>query len=42
VSREHWMHFRKFLPSRRDPVGVTDRVVIYNEITKALAAESGS
>jgi len=42
VSREHWIHFRKFLPSRRDPVGVTDRVVIYNEITKALAAESGS
>jgi uncharacterized Ntn-hydrolase superfamily protein len=42
VSREHWMHFRKFLPSRRDPVGVTDRRVINAEIAKALAAESGS
>jgi uncharacterized Ntn-hydrolase superfamily protein len=40
VSREHWMHFRKFLPSRRDPVGTTDRVVINAEIAKALAAES--
>src|SRR5262249_46107304 len=42
VSREHWMHFRKFLPSRRDPVGITDRRVINAEIAKALAAESGS
>jgi uncharacterized Ntn-hydrolase superfamily protein len=40
VSREHWMHFRKFLPSRRDPVGTTDRAVINAEIAKALAAES--
>jgi len=40
VSREHWMHFRKFLPSRRDPVGTTDRAVIIAEIAKALAAES--
>jgi uncharacterized Ntn-hydrolase superfamily protein len=42
VSREHWMHFRKFLPSRRDPVGVVDRAVINAEIAKALAAESPS
>ena len=41
VSRERWTHFRKFLPSRRDPVGVTDRSIIDAEITKALAAESG-
>jgi uncharacterized Ntn-hydrolase superfamily protein len=40
VSRQHWMHFRKFLPSRRDPVGITDRTVINAEIAKALAAES--
>jgi uncharacterized Ntn-hydrolase superfamily protein len=40
VSREHWTHFRKFLPSRRDPVGTTDRGVIIAEIAKALAAES--
>src|ERR1043166_9167520 len=37
VSREHWMHFRKFLPSRRDRVGITDRTVINAEIAKALA-----
>lgn len=42
VSREHWMHFRKFLPSRRDPVGIVDRAVINAEIAKALAAESTS
>jgi len=40
VSREHWTHFRKFLPGRRDPVGITDRAVINAEIAKALAAES--
>jgi uncharacterized Ntn-hydrolase superfamily protein len=40
VSREHWMHFRKFLPSRRDPVGIVDRAVINAEMAKALAAES--
>jgi uncharacterized Ntn-hydrolase superfamily protein len=37
VSREHWMHFRKVLPSRRDPVGITDRAVINAEIAKSLA-----
>src|SRR5205807_9455443 len=37
VSRERWTHFRKFLPSRRDPVGITDRNVIDAEIAKALA-----
>jgi uncharacterized Ntn-hydrolase superfamily protein len=42
VSREHWMHFRKILPSRRDPVGITDRALINAEIAKALAAESAT
>jgi uncharacterized Ntn-hydrolase superfamily protein len=37
VSREHWMHFRKFLPSRQNRVGTTDRAVINAEIAKALA-----
>jgi uncharacterized Ntn-hydrolase superfamily protein len=41
VSREHWTHFRKFLPGRHDPVGTTDRTVINAGIAKALAAESG-
>lgn len=28
VSRERWVHFRRFLPGHADPVGVTDRTVI--------------
>lgn len=38
VSCERWTIFRRFLPSRRDPVGVTDRTVIEREIARALAA----
>jgi len=37
VSRERWTIFRRFLPSRRDPVGVTDRTVIEQEIARELA-----
>ena len=40
VSRERWVHFRKFLARRGDPVGVTDRDVINTEIEKAVALES--
>ena len=39
VSRERWMSFRRFLPSRRDPVGVTDRSIIEMEIARELAGE---
>ena len=28
VSRERWVHFRKYLPSRKNPAGITDRAVI--------------
>jgi uncharacterized Ntn-hydrolase superfamily protein len=28
VSRERWVHFRAFLPTRKNPAGITDRVVI--------------
>ncbi len=28
VSRERWVHFRQFLPTRKNPAGVTDRAVI--------------
>jgi uncharacterized Ntn-hydrolase superfamily protein len=34
VSRERWMSFRRFLPGRRDPVGVTDRSIIEIEIAR--------
>jgi uncharacterized Ntn-hydrolase superfamily protein len=40
VSRERFVHFRPFMPSRRNPVGVTDRTIIEAEIAKALAAEN--
>jgi uncharacterized Ntn-hydrolase superfamily protein len=39
VSRERWVHFRRFLPKRGDPVGTTDRDLINAEINKALALE---
>ena len=39
VSRERWVHFRKFLPSRANPAGETDRAVIDAGIAAALAAE---
>jgi uncharacterized Ntn-hydrolase superfamily protein len=28
VSRESWVHFRKFLPTRQNPAGITDRATI--------------
>jgi uncharacterized Ntn-hydrolase superfamily protein len=39
VSRERWISFRRFLPGRRDPVGVTDRSIIEMEIARELAGE---
>lgn len=37
VSRERWVHFRKFLPTRQDPAGVTDRQTIDVDIEAAIA-----
>jgi uncharacterized Ntn-hydrolase superfamily protein len=28
VSRERWVHFRRFLPTRQNPSGITDRAII--------------
>jgi uncharacterized Ntn-hydrolase superfamily protein len=47
VSRERWVHYRKFLPRKQDPVGELDRDVINAGIEAALRAsnekqESGS
>jgi uncharacterized Ntn-hydrolase superfamily protein len=39
VSRERWVHFRKYLPSRRNPAGITDRTVIDAGIAAALESE---
>ena len=38
VSRERWVHFRTFLPTRDNPAGVTDRATI----DAAIAAETSS
>jgi uncharacterized Ntn-hydrolase superfamily protein len=38
VSREHWVHFRQFLPSRKNPAGTTDRDTIDAGIKASIAA----
>jgi uncharacterized Ntn-hydrolase superfamily protein len=40
VSRERWVHFRKFLPTRQNPAGVTDRATIDASIAAATAGET--
>jgi len=40
VSRERWVHFRKFLPTRKNPAGITDRATIDAGIEAARAAET--
>ncbi len=40
VSRERWVHFRKFLPTRQNPAGITDRATIDASIAAATASES--
>jgi uncharacterized Ntn-hydrolase superfamily protein len=37
VSRERWVHFRQFLPSRKNPAGVTDRETIDAGVAAAIA-----
>lgn len=39
VSRERWVHFRQFLPSRENPAGVTDRATIDAGIEAAMAGQ---
>lgn len=40
VSRERWVHFRAFLPTRTNPAGVTDRATIDASVQAAIAAKS--
>jgi hypothetical protein len=40
VSRERWVHFRKFLPTRTNPAGITDRAVIDASIAAVTASET--
>ena len=39
VSRQHWVHFRKYLPSRDDPAGVTDRETIEAGMAASMAEQ---
>jgi uncharacterized Ntn-hydrolase superfamily protein len=39
VSRERWVHFRKYLPTRKNPAGITDRGTIDAGIEAAIAGE---
>jgi uncharacterized Ntn-hydrolase superfamily protein len=36
VSRDIWVHFRKFMPTRKNPAGVTDRKTIDATIQSAV------
>jgi uncharacterized Ntn-hydrolase superfamily protein len=40
VSRERWVHFRQFLPSRKNPAGITDRATIDAGIEAAIASQT--
>jgi len=39
VSRERWVHLRKFLPTRENPAGITDRATIDASIEAAIAGQ---
>jgi uncharacterized Ntn-hydrolase superfamily protein len=39
VSRERWVHFRKYLPTRKNPAGITDRAAIDAGVAAAIAGK---
>jgi uncharacterized Ntn-hydrolase superfamily protein len=39
ISRERWVHFRQFLPTRKNPAGITDRTIIDATIEAAIAGQ---
>jgi uncharacterized Ntn-hydrolase superfamily protein len=39
VSRERWVHFRRYLPTRKNPAGITDRAIIDAGIEAAIAGQ---
>jgi len=39
VSRERWIHFRKYLPTRQNPAGITDRETIDAGIEADIAGQ---
>lgn len=40
VSRERWAHFRPFMPTRKNPAGITDRAIIDATIEAAMAGKA--
>jgi uncharacterized Ntn-hydrolase superfamily protein len=38
VSRERWVHFRQFMPTRKNPAGITDRATIDAGIEASIKA----
>jgi uncharacterized Ntn-hydrolase superfamily protein len=42
VSRQRFTHFLRLLPSRRDPVGLTDRDALEREIARSIEAEGSA
>jgi uncharacterized Ntn-hydrolase superfamily protein len=39
ISRERWVHFRQFLPTRKNPAGITDRATIDAAVEAAIAGQ---
>jgi uncharacterized Ntn-hydrolase superfamily protein len=39
VSRERWVHFRQFLPTRKNPAGTTDRATIDAGVETAITGK---
>src|ERR1700687_3061950 len=39
ISRERWVHFRKYLPTRKNPAGITDREIIDAGIAADIAGQ---
>ena len=42
VSRERWVHFRPFLPTRKNPAGITDRATIDARIEASVQAATAN
>jgi len=42
VSRERWVHFRPFLPTRQNPAGITDRATIDAGIEASIQAAASA
>ena len=40
VSRERWVHFRQFMPTRKNPAGITDRSVIDASVEAATTGKA--